>query len=1703
MDNSSTPTDCSPSLCMNGSMRRPSPSPGTPVSGGVGRPASLMDHAQSQQHVVRVVVNRDEKGYGMKVSGDNPVYVQSVKEGGAAEKAGLHAGDKIVKVNGVNVMQSTHTQVVALIKSSSQVVLTVQQRSNIQRNMGSPGHVRPVTTPTSSRITGPQPVDNEKQYQLQLEKEQYYKLMIEKEQHYIDLLRSQIASSTSPDEKKCQELLKTEKNLHTLRAMLQRNQSEQHSPSTESSSSPKKFTPTSPNGNSDIPPPLPKRNNPNIRQRASTDPNKRALPYINGKVPLDVNFINNEINANTPKSPQRKTKPPVGPLVLSSSEKPPPLPPRSSHSAPVPLEDAVNSINKQMSYPLVATCATLVNDSPTHHRTKSSPETLSGLTTNEGHLKTSESLNDLNRQEEWETPPGTPPPPYPSPQATRREGIGGNDDHHFDESFTDSPDTSFRSNGTRVLANSSPIHAATPQTSQQPIMSMEDDEISDQEISQLEDHGHFKSLSRLWEHLPHLAVFMNYILSNSDPNGLMFYLLTDLYKEGNAKEMRKWAFEIHSCFLVPGAPLRLGNVDENIAREIDEVLTREFDKEEILRKIFWKARSRAKEELTKQLADFQQKRTAGLGTIYGPTDQALAEVYYDKTKEIKLYENLFLEKLDPYLEEIEKDCYDTRRYYMAAALTTVLSRIFQIRPPAAHALDRCPTFVNKEKSFRTKFIGKYSRKLNIMGHQFVAQQYYTVIFCSNCQQILYGIGPQGYQCSACLINLHRHCVRQFEDSCPGPITKKDRSIMKLIGMRHDTNEHTRMKKNSQFLQMERERRQAEEINSSFDLNEGAEVKQSHPVSRSGSDRRPDAVREEGIKQQESSKTESSHDVPNDRMEAANMVSSTILPAAGNHRKHNSNINRSESVKEQSEKRKQRRNISDPSHNTTTTVASSIFYSGDVDLERSTALSHTESGSSSNSSISCNGRLSESPSNSVDAVTQDSARRGTLDSDSDIDAESEQWQNLGYQEELKNLPPHEKKRHDVINELFHTESSHVRNLKVLYKIFYKKIQESHTLKPDELNLIFPNIKEILDIHTDFNKEMRKRRREDTIVKEVGSLLANMFGERYGESLKKAAATFCERQQMALEFIKKRRERDSKFDAVLTECEKKRQCRRLPFQGILPTEMQRLTKYPLLIERLMHSVESSKDNDQPLSQVEELAMLKKAHQMSKEILNQVNEAAKLAHNKHRLEEIQKHLDTSGFERSEQPIAQEFRTLDLTKFRLILEGSMQLRRPNKPIVPVHILLLEEAVMILHRDSDRFLLKFFQSGSQAQPQPLSPIIKMNMLLTRANAVCKNALFLVNYSANNSQMYDLVVEDEIKREMWFKHFTDATESYNKRQGKSLDRQDPASDSETESVQDIPPVEDVSERAETVGGEESSSEPVSDVPSAETQEKEPEVAEGESKDDNVDASCSSPEMVAGGGIQSTKVSAEEWPLIQPSQVSVAVPPVHVAESMLTPLGMHNTHSALDCLFDIDTNNVQKEHDHAEQIRRKDAMVKQALEDKEGLVADMLSIPREHFEHIADMASMDPSNGRDPSERVLASIFQVNLLQKAVNDSLNITELDAMAAKGGKHQTCASQQEVIGETVTAPTVPTSLVREIASSLNSQLTTLLSEVKQIEEERDRLRKELHRVREQLHEEHNLHSPLPVDDDNITDCASEQSTFNDSLQIVSKSDCEEEEQ
>lgn len=215
-------------------------------------------------------------------------------------------------------------------------------------------------------------------------------------------------------------------------------------------------------------------------------------------------------------------------------------------------------------------------------------------------------------------------------------------------------------------------------------------------------------------------------------------------------------------------------------------------------------------------------------------------------------------------------------------------------------------------------------------------------------------------------------------------------------------------------------------------------------------------------------------------------------------------------------------------------------------------------------------------------------------------------------------------------------------------------------------------------------------------------------------------------------------------------------------------------------------------------------------------------------------------------------------------------------------------------------------------------------------------------------------------------------------------------------------------------------------------------------------------VLEGGGVH-TKVTADEWPLIQPSQVHVEVPPVHTAESRLTPLGMLGFHILLTCLLCMPkyfyiSYTIFFLFNFIEQIRRKDEEVRRALEDKEGLVADLLSIPREHFHLIADMASdtQDTRSSKDLAERVMAAVYQgmsqhpikicicyiaftVDQLHLAVNEALNVTEASAISATGGKHPACQSQE--ILPTVSPPSIPANRVRDVANSLSTQLTTLL--------------------------------------------------------------------
>ncbi|XP_069952043.1 rho guanine nucleotide exchange factor 11 isoform X6 [Cherax quadricarinatus] len=627
-----------------------------------------------------VVIHRGERGYGVTVSGESPVIVQDVKDGGPAAQAGVKKGDSIIKVNGTIVSQVNHKEVVQIIKSTPFVKLTLQScPEGDTTNLASPqdpAHRPLPPTPTQSksndRITAPLPVNTQLQNQMDVNKGKMLTKYLEKQWRVRDHIMVELQRGPSK--------------------------------STSSVSEPGSRPPS------------------HYRAKSSPDPLglHTSTGYASGSDTLtDLNMSGPSGNRGKASSLCNEDI-----SVLEPPGTPPP-PYASGSSTYVYPSDEVDE-----------NYSTIVDDC------------------------------DGGGEFTPSAPPVPPPHGLPLPSRPTLPGLPPKPGSHHASPFTSQVTSPSSPNGQVV----SPINVSGI-CSTEAILSMEEDEFSDTEL--LEDHGPFQSLSKLFNHNAYLAVFMNYVISNCDSSSLFFYLITHLYKEGVGKEMKRWAYEITSSFLLPGAPLHLSNVEENVLHEIDETLQNELDKEEILRKVFWKARQRCREDLNEQLADFRNKRSAGLGSIFGPPDHALEESMHNKTKELQIVENLLV----PCLESVSDDLKNAtdQMIVTASSLATILLKYYGVRSQQAHQLiDRCPLFVSKERPLRSK-IFRGSKKQVYRDHHFNQHTYYSVTYCNHCGLIIWGIAPQGYQCTNCEMNIHKSCAKQVEEVCIGQLHKKDRS----------------------------------------------------------------------------------------------------------------------------------------------------------------------------------------------------------------------------------------------------------------------------------------------------------------------------------------------------------------------------------------------------------------------------------------------------------------------------------------------------------------------------------------------------------------------------------------------------------------------------------------------------------------------------------------------------------------------------------------------------------------------------------------------------------------------------------------------------------------------------------------------------------------------------------------------------------------
>uniref|UniRef100_A0A8C5ZYJ0 Rho guanine nucleotide exchange factor 1 n=1 Tax=Marmota marmota marmota TaxID=9994 RepID=A0A8C5ZYJ0_MARMA len=354
-----------------------------------------------------------------------------------------------------------------------------------------------------------------------------------------------------------------------------------------------------------------------------------------------------------------------------------------------------------------------------------------------------------------------------------------------------------------------------------------------------------------------------------------------------------------------------------------------------------------------------------------------------------------------------------------------------------------------------------------------------------------------------------------------------------------------------------------------------------------------------------------------------------------------------------------------------------------------------------------------------------------------------WRELVPPDILLNLPKSQVKRQEVISELLVTEAAHVRMLRVLHDLFYQPMADGGFFPLEELQNIFPSLDELIEVHSLFLDRLMKRRQESgCLIEEIGDVLLARFDGAEGSWFQKISSRFCSRQSFALEQLKAKQRKEPRFCTFVQDAESRPRCRRLQLKDMIPTEMQRLTKYPLLLQSIGQNTEEPTEREK----------VELAAECCREILHHVNQAVRDMEDLLRLKDYQRRLDLSHLRQSSDPMLSEFKNLDITKKKLVHEGPLTWRVTKDKAVEVHVLLLDDLLLLLQRQDERLLLKSHSRTLTPTPDGktmLRPVLRLTSAMTREVATDHKAFYVIFTWDQEAQIYELVAQTVSERKNW------------------------------------------------------------------------------------------------------------------------------------------------------------------------------------------------------------------------------------------------------------------------------------------------------------------------------------------------------------------
>ncbi|XP_042731536.1 A-kinase anchor protein 13 isoform X5 [Lagopus leucura] len=398
------------------------------------------------------------------------------------------------------------------------------------------------------------------------------------------------------------------------------------------------------------------------------------------------------------------------------------------------------------------------------------------------------------------------------------------------------------------------------------------------------------------------------------------------------------------------------------------------------------------------------------------------------------------------------------------------------------------------------------------------------------------------------------------------------------------------------------------------------------------------------------------------------------------------------------------------------------------------------------------RVNESTESLVDEGAD--MNEGQLMGDLELDSkqlEAESWSqavdSLFLQQQNKDVV----KRQDVIYELMQTEMHHVRTLKIMNDVYSAGMLQELQYDQQVVDKIFPCLENLLHIHSQFFQRILERKKESLadkseknfVIKRIGDILVNQFSGENAERMKKTYGKFCGHHNEAVNYFKDLHSKDKRFQAFVKKKMSSSLVRRLGISECILLVTQRITKYPVLLQRILQYTAENEVEHEDLTQSLNLV---------KDVIAAVNSKVSNYEKKMRLDEIYNRTDSKSIMRMKS--GQMFAREDLRHRKLIRDGPVSLKNAAGRLKEVQAILLSDMLVFLQEKDQKYV---FASLDQK-----STVISLKKLIVREVAHEEKGLFLISMGVKDPEMVEVHASSKEERNGWMQIIQDTISTMDK-----------------------------------------------------------------------------------------------------------------------------------------------------------------------------------------------------------------------------------------------------------------------------------------------------------------------------------------------------